>query len=57
MIKTEFGRPQGFPHEPSLILAAPATFGVITAQESPTILTDDINVGPRRMQFFFRVDF
>jgi hypothetical protein len=45
------------PDEPSLILAAPATFGVITAQESPTILTDDINVGPRRMQFFFRVDF
>ena len=42
---------------PGLSLAAPATFGVITAQESPTILTGDINVGPRRMQFFLRMDF
>ncbi len=42
---------------PGLSLTAPATFGVITAQESPTILTGDINVGPRRVQFFFRVDF
>ena len=42
---------------PGLNLASPATFGAITAQESPVILTGDINVGPRRMQFFFRVDF
>jgi hypothetical protein len=52
---TNFATPGGTPGVQSIL--SPASFGVISTEITGTPSSGDINVGPRRLQFSFRVEF